>query len=137
MGLDQYAGLLVQESDGTSDIESYKFTWRKHARLQQFFVNEYKKQHKTKSGDEISETKEKLGFNSGDGGVKITRRLIKRLAKEVAKGYPNSVAKDGFFWGQQWQEESVITYKKQDEDFVKWCRKELKAGKQILYDCWW
>jgi hypothetical protein len=28
---------------------------------------------------------------------------------------------DGFFWGQQFQEEQVKEYKAQDKEFLKWC----------------
>ena len=31
----------------------------------------------------------------------------------------NYFASDGFFWGQQFQEEQVKEYKAQDEEFIK------------------
>ena len=46
-------------------------------------------------------------------------------------------ASDGFFWGQQFQEEQVKEYKAQDQEFLKWCKEQVKAGRQIGYDCSW
>ncbi len=44
---------------------------------------------------------------------------------------------DGFFWGQQFQEEQVKEYKAQDKKFLKWAKEQIKAGKSIGYDCSW
>ena len=139
MGLDQYAGFRDTEGEVHDS-----FYWRKHARLQVFFAKEFIKQtklpkrvtYKVINRRSISDLSH-LGFNVGEGGVKITKELIDHLDKERQKGYPNCVAEDGFFWGQEWQEDAVIEYKAQDEEFVNWCREQLKAGKNIAYDCSW
>jgi len=127
MGLDQYAGFR----DSNGEVHD-QFYWRKHARLQQFFATKFKEQ-KGEEGEGAFD----LGFNSGEGGVKITEDLIKELEKEIANGYPNYFASDGFFWGQQFQEESVKEYEDQDNEFIKWCKEKLKEGKEIGYDCSW
>ena len=142
MGLDQFAGF--RDSDGEITDTFY---WRKHARLQIFFANEFIEQHKKqlqkheKEGlgpsDGFLGDQSHLGFNGGEGGVNITEGLVNRLDQEIQKGYPNSVAENGFFWGQQFQKESVSKYKTQDEEFVIWCREQLKLGKNIAYDCSW
>ena len=150
MGLDQYAGFR----DSKGEVHD-TFYWRKHSRLQVFFAGEYKEQHKSEPqksgvrdtqrqlGDLLEEPQggfgdlSHLGFNGGQGGVKITEELVNRLDKERREGYPNCVAEDGFFWGQQFQKESVKEYKAQDEEFVKWCREQLALGKDIGYDCSW
>ena len=127
MGLDQYAGL--RDSKGAVHEQFY---WRKHARLQQFFSKEFEKQKG--ASDENSYN---LGFNGGEGGVTITEDIVKRLEEQYKKDYYNCFAPDGFFWGQQFQEEQVKEYKAQDKEFIAWCKKMLKEGKDIGYDCSW
>ncbi len=127
MGLDQYAGLR----DSNGEVHE-KFYWRKHARLQQFFSKEFEKQKG--ASDENSYN---LGFNGGEGGVKITEDIVKRLEEQYKKDFYNCFAPDGFFWGQQFQEEQVKEYKAQDKEFIEWCKKMLKEGKDIGYDCSW
>ena len=76
-------------------------------------------------------------LNCCEGGVTITEEIVNRLDKERREEYPNCVAEDGFFWGQRSQEDAIQRYKKQDKEFVDWCRKQLKAGEDIAYDCSW
>ena len=78
-----------------------------------------------------------LGFNGGEGGVTITEDLIKDLEEAIKNDYWNYFASDGFFWGQQFQEDAVKEYKAQDEEFLKWAKEQLKEGRQIGYDCSW
>ena len=131
MGLDQYAGF--RDSDGNVQEEFY---WRKHARLQKFMSKEFNEQNKEKKHNTISDLQH-LGFNGGQGGVKITKDLIERLEEAYKNGYYDYFASDGFFWGQQFQEEQVKEYAKQDEKFIEWCKEQLNAGKDIAYDCSW
>ena len=44
---------------------------------------------------------------------------------------------DGYFWGQQFQEESMKEYKAQDLEFCKEALKWLEEGKQVYYECWY
>jgi len=131
MGLDQYAGL--RDSNGKVHEEFY---WRKHARLQVFMNNQFKKQLSKDKHNTIDDLQH-LGFNGGEGGVTITEELIKELEKQVKNNYYDCFASDGFFWGQQFQEEAVKEYKAQDKKFIKWAKEQLKAGRQIGYDCSW
>jgi len=78
-----------------------------------------------------------LGFNGSQGGVTITEDLIKELEEQIKNGYWDCFASDGFFWGQQFQEDAVKEYKAQDEEFLKWAKEQLKEGRQIGYDCSW
>jgi len=138
MGLDQYAGF--RDENGQVKEEFY---WRKHARLQQFMATEFREQNK-KNGD-YSPDKENnsmndlqhLGFNGGQGGVKITKELVERLEEAYKNKYYDYFASDGFFWGQQFQEEQVTEYAQQDEKFIEWCKEQLKEGQNIGYDCSW
>ena len=42
-----------------------------------------------------------------------------------------------FFWGQQFQEHSVKEYKKQDEEFLDFCKWALKNKQVVEYECSW
>jgi len=131
MGLDQYAGFR----DSNGEVHE-KFYWRKHARLQQFMAKMYNEQNKDKKHNTVSDLQH-LGFNGGQGGVKITEDVIKKLEEAFKSNYYEYFASDGFFWGQQFQEESVKEYKAQDEEFIKWAKEQLAAKKDIGYDCSW
>ena len=132
MGLDQYAGL--RDSNGKVHEEFY---WRKHARLQKFFAEQFAKQNQNGKKHNTGEEMQHLGFNAGQGGVKITEEVIKELEKTFKSNYHWHFCADGFFWGQQFQEEQMKEYKAQDKKFIKWAKEQLKAGKDIGYDCSW
>ena len=131
MGLDQYAGF--RDSNGEVHEEFY---WRKHARLQQFMAKMFDEQNKDKKHNTVSDLQH-LGFNGGQGGVIITKDLIEKLKKAIESKYYDYFAPDGFFWGQQFQEEQVNEYKAQDEKFISWCKEQLSAKRDIGYDCSW
>jgi len=131
MGLDQYAGFR----DSNGEVHE-KFYWRKHARLQQFMAKMYNEQNKDKKHNTVSDLQH-LGFNGGQGGVKITEDVVKKLEEAFKNNYYDYFAPDGFFWGQQFQEEQVNEYKAQDEEFIKWAKEQLEAKKDIGYDCSW
>ena len=132
MGLDQYAGF--RDSKGEVHEEFY---WRKHARLQVFFAKQFRKQNKDKERNNTVDDLQHLGFNGGQGGVTITEEVVKDLEEAIKNGYWDHFANDGFFWGQQFQEEQVNEYKAQDEKFLEWCKQRLKEKKEIGYDCSW
>jgi len=134
MGLDQYAHLRQKPDEE-------KFYWRKHARLQTFMAREFVKQNKDKIDKHVKEggawDLSHLGFNCGEGGVQITTDVLDKLEKQVEEKYYENFATDGFFWGQQFQEEACQRYEKQDKEFIKWAREELKKGNEVVYDCSW
>ena len=132
MGLDQYAGF--RDSKGKVHEEFY---WRKHARLQKFFAEQFAKQNQNGKKHNTGEEMQHLGFNAGQGGVKITEEVIKELEKTFKDNYHWHFCADGFFWGQQFQEEQMKEYKAQDKKFIKWAKEQLKAGRSIGYDCSW
>ena len=132
MGLDQYAGF--RDSKGEVHEEFY---WRKHARLQVFFSKQFKKQNKDKEKNNTVDDLQHLGFNGGQGGVTITEEIVKELEEQINNDYWDCFASDGFFWGQQFQEEQVKEYKAKDKKFLEWCKKRLKEKKEIGYDCSW
>ena len=72
--------------------------------------------------------------------VFMAREYDKQNPKEekaIKNGYWDCFAHDGFFWGQQFQEESVKQYKELDKEFLKAARKALKAGREVTYNCSW
>ena len=121
MGLDQYAG---------------RHTWRKHARLQKFMAVMHREQNQEQK-DYDSGGLDHLGFNAGDVPVEMTKEVVDKLEEAIKNNYKDYVAEDGFFWGQQFQEDAVKEYKAQDEEFLKWAKEQLKEGRQIGYDCSW
>ena len=125
MGLDQYADGLNKE-----------FYWRKHARLQVFMAREYDKQNprEIKAREKVDNLAH-LGFNGGP--VNITNEILDRLEEAIKDNYCDYFASDGFFWGQQYQEESVKEYKELDKQFLRAARKALKAGREVTYNCSW
>ena len=132
MGLDQYAGF--RDSKGEVHEEFY---WRKHARLQVFFAKQFRKQNEDKDKNNTVDDLQHLGFNGGQGGVTITEEVVKDLEEAIKNDYWDQFATDGFFWGQQFQEEQVKEYKAQDKKFLEWCKQRLKEKKDIGYDCSW
>ena len=126
MGLDQYADGLNKE-----------FYWRKHARLQVFMAREYEKQNpkEEKATSQNYSDLSHLGFNGGP--VNITNELLDRLEEAIKNSYYDYFAHDGFFWGQQFQEDSVKEYKELDKQFLRAARKALKAGREVTYNCSW
>jgi hypothetical protein len=112
------------------------YYWRKHARLQVFMARKWKEQNKNKH--EMDETPlGHLGFNASDEPLVLNREMLDEWEKEIEAGYYNSFASDGFFWGQQFQEESVSEYGKQDREACDWARTQLDQGHQITYECSW
>ena len=130
MGLDQHAHLRGQKvdwekyySDDDYGDKEKVFVWRKHARLQQFMAKKWDEQNQHHEHDgSLSH----LGFNSDcDAPVYITEDVVKELAEQIEKDFKDYPATDGFFWGQQFQEESVKEYKEQDIKFLEICEQAI------------
>ena len=142
MGLDQQAHLRGQKIDWDKyyNDENYAdenkvFVWRKHARLQQFMAKKWDEQN---AHHEHNGSLSHLGFNSdSDTPVYITEDVVKELAEQIQKDYKDYPATDGFFWGQQFQEESVKEYKEQDIKFLKFCEQAINEKKVVEYWCSW
>jgi hypothetical protein len=78
-----------------------------------------------------------LGFNGGDVPVEMTEEVVAKLEEAIKNNYKDYVAEDGFFWGQQFQEEAVKEYKEQDLDFLADCKDALKNNDTLTYECSW
>ena len=148
MGLDQYAHLrnrkinwenFYSEDEQVREEEQKDlFVWRKHARLQTFFAKKWREQNvaEQKKRDLENSDLHHLGFN-GDDEVYITEDIVKELEEQWKNNYWDCFAHDGFFWGQQFQEEAVKEYKAQDEAFIKLCKEQIKNKKVPIYTCSW
>ena len=124
MGLDQ----SMISTKGKKD-----YYWRKHARLQVFMARQWEKQNKGKE----PEGSFNLGFNGSDEPVKLTKELCDKWEEQIKNNYWDNFASDGFFWGQQFQEEQVNEYKKQDQEAVDWARGQIEKGAEVEYSCSW
>ena len=161
MGLDQYAHLRNRKvdwkkfySDNEEESQTEQkgvFVWRKHARLQVFMNEQWRKQnsHKVKEQQRKAEKDIKskkstfmdfdlshLGFNAGEK-VYMTEEVCDNLEKAISSNYAEYFASDGFFWGQQFQEHSVKEYEEQDLAFLNFCRQAIKDKKVVEYECSW
>ena len=142
MGLDQYAHLRGVEYDfdkyrnDESCTDNNQFYWRKHARLQVFMDKQHKQQNENRK---LEGDLQSLGFN-GDTDIPyvlVTTDILNKLEESINKDYWRDFCSDGFFWGQQIQEEQMKAYRDQDLEFVEWARKQIKDGKEVIYDCSW
>ena len=141
MGLDQHAHIRghnvnwAKYFDDDKEECSKLFVWRKHARLQQFMSTWWDKQNKHHQHEGHLAH---LGFNADqEAPVYITEELVLDLAEAISNSYKDYVAEDGFFWGQQFQEESVKEYKEQDIKFLKFCQQAISEKKVVEYWCSW
>lgn len=137
MGLDQYGSFLQKEPEikdeetnvtylPTAEKETESdFTWRKHARLQQYMMELYYKKYPDKHN--VTFNCEKLFLSKED--VLELQKTIENDNLPFCEG--------GFFWGHQFQEESMKEYKEQDLQFCKDALKWLDEGKKVYYECWW
>jgi len=141
MGLDQHANLRGEQiywakyySDD-SDQENNFFVWRKHARLQQFMAKKWAEQN---PAENIEGHLAHLGFNGDqEAPCYMTEEVVKDLAEAISNDFKDYEATDGFFWGQQFQEESVKEYKEQDIKFLKFCEQAINEKKVVEYWCSW
>jgi|TARA_A100001391_G_scaffold84447_1_gene55312 hypothetical protein len=141
MGLDQHAHLRNQKIDwedyymNDNSKDQKVFCWRKHARLQQFMAKKWEEQN---PAIEMEGHLSHLGFNADqDTPCYMTKEVVKELREQIDKGFSDYVAEDGFFWGQQFQEESVKEYKEQDTEFLKFCEQAINENKVVEYWCSW
>jgi NAD-specific glutamate dehydrogenase len=91
--------------------------------------------YKEQTPEEMYEGDFNLGFNGGP--VIINEDVLNKLEKAIDSNYQDYIATDGFFWGQQYQEEQVNNYKKMDKKFLQWCKKQVSKGNIPEYHCSW
>jgi len=137
MGLDAHAGYQKpMPADNVEPIDVYDtleapYYWRKHARLQQFMMELWH----TKKGEETPLGVMGSDFNGGNILWLLEEDILKLQDAVKTENLP--FCPDGFFWGHQFQEESMREYKNQDLEFCEKALKWLKEGKNVFYDCSW
>ena len=142
MGLDQHAHLRGTKVDWEKyyNEDDYGdknniFVWRKHARLQEFMAKKWADQNPAIKTEGFLAH---LGFNGDqEAPCYLTKEVVEELGEQIQKGFSDYHAEDGFFWGQQFQEESVKEYKEQDIKFLKFCEQAISEGKVVEYWCSW
>tara|TARA_B100002019_G_scaffold184199_1_gene158987 strand:- start:1541 stop:2014 length:474 start_codon:yes stop_codon:yes gene_type:complete len=142
MGLDQHAHLRGTKVDWEKyyNEDDYGdknniFVWRKHARLQEFMAKKWADQNPAIKTEGFLAH---LGFNGDqEAPCYLTKEVVEELSEQIQKGFSDYHAQDGFFWGQQFQEESVKEYKEQDIKFLKFCEQAISEGKVVEYWCSW
>tara|TARA_R100000231_G_scaffold14934_1_gene15998 strand:+ start:1463 stop:1939 length:477 start_codon:yes stop_codon:yes gene_type:complete len=142
MGLDQHAHIKGTEIDWEKYFQDSEysdkagvFVWRKHARLQEFMAKKWAEQNPAVEPEGMLAH---LGFNADqEAPCYMTKEVVQELGEQIEKGFSDYVAEDGFFWGQQFQEESVKEYKEQDMKFLKFCEQAIDEGKVVEYWCSW
>ena len=82
--------------------------------------------------NQLENEKEKFLYLSPSKWTELI--ATKNLHEETVKLL---ICDGGFFWGHQFQEESMKEYKKIDLKFCKDALKWIKEGKEVWYDCWW
>jgi nucleoid-associated protein YejK len=98
--------------------------------------HKYAKQLKDNIANKDEINLDHLGFNAGET-VYMTEEVVKDLEKAIKTDYHEYFAQDGFFWGQQFQETSMNEYRKQDEEFLEFCKWALKNKQVVEYECSW
>ena len=142
MGLDQHAHVKGTEIDWDKYFQDSDysdkagvFVWRKHARLQEFMAKKWAEQNPAVEPEGMLKH---LGFNADqEAPCYMTKEVVQELGEQIDKGFSDYVAEDGFFWGQQFQEESVKEYKEQDMKFLKFCEQAISENKVVEYWCSW
>ena len=78
-------------------------------------------------------TLQHLGFNGGQGGVTITEDLIKDLEEAIKKWLLRSTLPLMVFSGDNnFRKSRSKEYKAQDEEFLKWAKEQVKAGRKSV-----
>jgi hypothetical protein len=60
----------------------------------------------------------------------LTKEIISDLRKEIDSDYWESFCSGGFFWGHQYQEQSVKQYSQQDKLFCDWALTQLEKRRR-------
>ena len=146
MGLDAYAGFQEPQPENVKPINDEvfydtlqhddRFYWRKHSRLQQYMQDLWRVRT---FGEEQARNMTGLHMD-GKHDLAETIFLTKEDILDLQAKVTNDnlpFCPDGFFWGQQFQEEAMKEYKEQDIKFCAEALKWLEEGKKVWYDCSW
>ena len=146
MGLDAYAGFQEPQPENVEPINedafydtlqgNDNFYWRKHARLQQFMQELWRERKFGKDAGKLMGGLHMDGKSDLAEVMFLDRDDIVKL-QELVENNNLPFCPDGFFWGHQFQEESMKEYKELDLKFCKQALKWLDEGIKVWYDCSW
>lgn len=117
MGLNQFAEFREERRPD--------FTWRKHAALQEFMERLYE---------------EKYGGNRDDlncRDMELDKDDIESLRQAILNNYEDYKSEGGFFYGHEYQDESIAAYKELDLKFCDEAIAAIDRGLVVIYSCWW
>lgn len=127
MGLDMSAGWLDTKSDSTENV----FEWRKHAQLHEFMRQLWYKRKDEEAPYGV------MGCEFNCEVMYLDKEDILQLRELVTNGNLPE-AKDGFFWGTEFQYESSREYLEQDLNFCNVALEKLdEENTKVWYNCWW
>ena len=141
MGLDMFAYSVDDEmhplsQEGENELDEASFTWRKHTKLHQWMNDYFHEQLENGNVSVSDEHRENMWagvFNCVPLYLPMDKLLdLKYLIED--DDLPESDG--GFFWGQDFQDETAAEYKPQDLEFCEWAIKESDNGNFIYYSCW-
>ena len=152
MGLDMYAGIAAKKEKEKEYHWDVRFTWRKHAKLQQYMMMLWHKKENLRLLEEAEQGQVILehdglfsmgeqGFNAGDI-LELTEEDILEL-KQLVMHDKLPTAPSGFFWGLEFQDESAKDYMERDLDFCEWALDMFAQAKKnnedikIFYESSW
>ena len=148
MGLDAYAGFQHTQHTFADNVEPINhdvlsetlehdedFYWRKHARLQEFMQQLWRVKNFGEEADQWRGLRMD-GKHDYHGLLFLEKMDILRL-QELVQDDNLPFCPDGFFWGQQFQEEAMKDNKPWDLKFCETALKWLDEGKKVWYDCSW
>ena len=145
MGLDAYAGFQEPQPENVEPInddafydtlQGGEFYWRKHSRLQQYMQDLWRVRT---FGEEQARNMTGLhmdGKHDLAETIFLTKEDILDLQAKV-RDDNLPFCSDGFFWGQQFQEEAMKDFKQQDLKFCKDALRWLEEGKEVWYESSW
>ena len=67
----------------------------------------------------------------------LNEEQLLELQEAINNKYYDHFCDGGFFYGHQFQEESVEEYREQDNKFVDQALAHIKAGGDVIYLCSW
>jgi len=151
MGLDQHAGKQKHTFRWTNNegkTHTWEgvgpFEWRKHARLQEFMTRLFMSKKDIEASEGSGKAWRETTFGESPATlpiefdeIELSLNDIELLEEAIKNGYKDYYCDGGFFWGHQFQEESVKDYHEKDKEFVEFAKQRLSEGKKVFYSCNW
>ena len=141
MGLDMYAYRVDDEMhplspEGENELDDCAFYWRKHSKLHQF-MNDYYHEEAEKGNIVVSDDHKEQMWSGEFNCIPLYLPMDKLFElKYLIEDDDLPESGGGFFWGDDFQDQSAQEYKEQDLKFCNWAIDETDKGNFIYYSCW-